>query len=83
VAASDTAASPLLLAPEPPAALFEDTPEIRYLAALALVRRIDADLTMWRGAACNPSRHYRRGGRLLNTLDEVVRAILDGELEVG
>jgi hypothetical protein len=76
--------STLLPAPEPAAALFEDTPEIRYLVALALVRHIDADLT---GGSyyqtINPRRHYRRGGRLLHTLDEVVRAMLAYDLEVG
>lgn len=45
-----------------------------YRAALELVAVIDEDLT--RGA-----KHYRtKGGQLLGTLDEVVRAILDSTL---
>jgi len=48
--------------------------EATYYAALELVTRIDEDLT--RGV-----RHYRnKAGVLLNTLDEVVRAILDDNL---
>ena len=48
--------------------------EATYYAALELVARIDEDLT--RGV-----RHYRnKAGVLLNTLDEVVRAILDDNL---
>ena len=76
--------SPQLPPDESPAALFEDTQEARYLYALKLVRRIDADLTRpsGSGASTNPGRHCRRGGRLLTSLDEVVRAILAGELEV-
>lgn len=38
-------------------------------------RRIAAELT-------RQTRHYRRDGRLLTTLDEVVRAIIDNDLEV-
>ena len=50
--------------------------EATYYAALELVARIDEDLT--RGV-----RHYRnKAGLLLNTLDEVVRAILDDNLLV-
>lgn len=50
--------------------------EVAYYAALELVARIDEDLT--RGV-----RHYRnKAGVLLNTLDEVVRAILDDNLLV-
>jgi hypothetical protein len=50
--------------------------EATYAAALTLVARIDDDLT--RGV-----RHYRsKGGVLLRTLDEVVRAILDNDLMV-
>ena len=48
--------------------------EATYQAALKLVARIDEDLS--RGV-----RHYRdKGGTLLTTLDEVVRAILDNNL---
>lgn len=48
--------------------------ESAYSAALELVARIDEDLT--RGV-----RHYRtKAGTLLNSLDEVVRAILDDDL---
>lgn len=48
--------------------------EATYNAALELVARIDEDLT--RGI-----RHYRtKAGRLLTTLDEVVRAILEDNL---
>jgi len=48
--------------------------EATYYAALELVARIDEDLT--RGI-----RHYRnKAGILLNTLDEVVLAILDDNL---
>ncbi len=48
--------------------------EATYYAAMELVARIDEDLT--RGV-----RHYRtKAGILLNTLDEVVRAILDDNL---
>ena len=50
--------------------------ETTYNAALELIARIDEDLT--RGI-----RHYRtKAGVLLNTLDEVVRAILDDNLLV-
>ena len=50
--------------------------EATYYAALELVARIDEDLT--RGV-----RHYRnKAGVLLQTLDEVVRAILDDNLLV-
>ena len=49
-------------------------PEATYQAALKLVARIDDDLT--RGV-----RHYRnKAGKLLMTLDEVVRAILENDL---
>jgi hypothetical protein len=49
-------------------------PEATYYAALELVARIDEDLTQG-------IRHYRnKGGVLLTTLDEVVRAILDDNL---
>lgn len=45
-----------------------------YYAILELVARIDTELT-------RRTRHYRtKAGRLLTTLDEVIRAILDGEL---
>lgn len=48
-----------------------------YYAAVELVARIDHDLS--RGV-----RHYRtKAGQLLNTLDEVVRAILDDNLLVA
>lgn len=48
--------------------------EAAYQAALKLVTRIDDDLI--RGV-----RHYRnKGGKLLGTLDEVVRAILADDL---
>lgn len=77
-AASDSALSTLLSAPEPPAAPpLEDTEEIRYPYALELVRRIDAELR----AACWIFR--RTDGQRLYALDEVVQAILDGALEVG
>ena len=46
-----------------------------YLLALLLVAQIDAHLT-------NRTRHYRnRAGVLLTTLDEVVNAILAGDLQ--
>lgn len=48
--------------------------EAAYYAAMELVTRIDQDLS--RGV-----RHYRtKAGQLLNTLDEVVRAILNDDL---
>ncbi|MCG3210638.1 MAG: hypothetical protein FOGNACKC_04269 [Anaerolineae bacterium] len=48
--------------------------EATYYAAMELVTRIDQDLS--RGV-----RHYRtKAGQLLNTLDEVVRAILNDDL---
>ena len=52
--------------------------EQTYYAALQLVERIDEDLRQG-------TRHYwTKAGKLLTRLDEVVRAILDGELlEVG
>lgn len=50
--------------------------EAAYHAALELVARIDEDLT--RGV-----RHYRnKAGLLLNTLDEVIHAILNDDLLV-
>lgn len=50
----------------------EDT----YYAALKLVARIDEDLT-------KGIRHYRnKAGILLTTLDEVIRAILDNDLQL-
>jgi len=56
--------------------LDDDDREARYQAALELVERIDDDLT--RGV-----RHYRtKGGALLGTLDEVIRAILSDDLLV-
>lgn len=49
-----------------------DEVDVTYQAALELVERIDDDLT--RGV-----RHFwDTNGRLLQTLDQVVRAILDG-----
>lgn len=76
-AASDTALSTLLCAPEPPAAPpLEDTEEIRYLFALELVRRIDASLT-------SGDYYCTEGGRYLFMLGEVVQAILDGVLEAA
>lgn len=49
--------------------------EATYQAALKLVARIDDDLT-------KGIRHYRnRAGVLLTTLDEVVRAILEDDLQ--
>jgi hypothetical protein len=51
--------------------------ETAYRAALALVSRIDRDLTRSTG-------HYRnRAGALLTTLDEVVRAILTDNLLIA
>ena len=51
--------------------------EATYHAALELVARIDEDLT--RGV-----RHYRnKAGKLLTTLDDVVRAILDNDLQLA
>ncbi len=48
--------------------------ETTYYEALELVARIDEDLT-------HGIRHYRtKSGLLLNTLDEVVQAILDDNL---
>jgi hypothetical protein len=45
-----------------------------YKVAYVLVQRIDADLTSGR-------RHYRdKAGVLLTTLDQVVRALMAGEL---
>jgi len=84
-AALDTVVSPQF-PQRPPAALFEDTEAARYLVALALVRHVEDGLGVPRrgyGRPNIPSRHYRRGGRLLTTLDEVVRAILAYDLEVG
>lgn len=75
-AASDTAASTLLSAPEPPAALFEDTPETAYLYALGQVRDIERQMA---AETC----YYRSGDRCLVTVGEVVQAILDGVLEVA
>ncbi|GAB4461999.1 MAG: hypothetical protein Kow0031_40820 [Anaerolineae bacterium] len=50
--------------------------EAAYYAALELVARIDDELT--RGV-----RHYRTtSGQLLNTLDEVIHAILTDTLEL-
>lgn len=50
--------------------------EDAYYAALKLVTRIDEDLT-------KGIRHYRnKAGILLTTLDEVVRAILDNDLQL-
>lgn len=49
--------------------------EQTFPIALALVECIDADLT-------HGIRHYRdRAGRLLTTLDQVVRAILENNLD--
>jgi hypothetical protein len=51
-----------------------ETVWLPYLTALELVARIDEDLTRGR-------RHYRnRGGLLLTCLDEVVEAIIAGNL---
>lgn len=51
--------------------------EAKYELALALVRAIDTHLKQG-------SRHYRnRSGRLLQSLDEVVAAILRNDLEIG
>lgn len=48
--------------------------EARYQAALVFVNTVDENLTTGR-------RHYRsRAGVLLQTLDEIVRALLAGEL---
>ncbi len=50
--------------------------EEAYYAALNLVARIDEDLT-------KGIRHYRnKAGTLLLTLDEVIRAILDNDLQL-
>ena len=52
----------------------EDCPTAKQLAALELVERIDEDLT--RGI-----RHYRtKQGKLLQTLDQVINAILANNL---
>lgn len=45
-----------------------------YHAALELVAQIDEDLTR------NTGHYYTKSGRLLTTLDEVIRAILSGDL---
>lgn len=56
-------------------ALNRQDEEDRYYAALSLVERIDEDLETGR-------RHYRDSeGLLLGNLDEVVRAILNNELQ--
>jgi hypothetical protein len=66
--------------------LAEVTPRIddrraRYAAALELVGVIDHDLVYERGGYCVGRRIYRdKSGRLLTTLDDVVRAILAGNL---
>ncbi len=53
--------------------IMEQEPELAYQAALQLVRRIDEHLAQ--------GRHYRtRSGRPLFHLDQVVEAILRGEL---
>ncbi len=71
-AASDTALSALLSTPEPPAVLLsEDTKKAAYLYALGHTR--DGDRHLVAG-----TRHYRRAGLLLATVDGVVQAILDG-----
>lgn len=47
-----------------------------YYPILAIIEQVDADLI-------NRTRHYRnKAGRLLTTLDEVVRAILQSDLRV-
>ena len=57
-----------------PRAPIPGTKDAGYLPALELVARIDEELT--RGV-----RHYRtKAGLLLTTLDEVVRAVIDGSL---
>ncbi len=62
--------------PQPSPSEGEGGREERYEAALKLVARIDEELT--RGV-----RHYRtKAGALLGTLDEVIRAILEDQLEV-
>lgn len=50
------------------------TKDATYHAALELVARIDEDLTKGTG------HYYTKSGRLLNKLDEVIRAILQNEL---
>lgn len=65
-----------LLTPETKAAI-QECSAATYHAALALVERIDDNLTSRRA-------HYRTNdGRLLYTLDEVVTAILTGNLKVA
>lgn len=50
--------------------------EAAYQAALTLVRQIDRHLV-------KKTRHYRtKAGRLLTTLDQVVRAILADDLQL-
>jgi hypothetical protein len=51
--------------------------EVKYELALTLVKAIDTHLKQG-------SRHYRnRSGRLLQSLDEVVNAILMGDLHIN
>jgi hypothetical protein len=66
-----------MVVPAGPAPLTLDRLEadVRYVKALQLVERVDARLEQ--------GQHFRdSGGRLLLSLDEVIRAILDGRLEV-
>ncbi|MEE8306917.1 MAG: hypothetical protein V3R81_06600 [Gammaproteobacteria bacterium] len=60
----------------PAAPLSEDTKKAAYLFALGPARDVDRHLVAG-------TRHYRRAGRLLTTVGEVVQAILDGALEIG
>lgn len=56
----------------------------KYAAALALVGEIDEQLTAGgHSYRCTARRHYRRAsdGALLWTLDQVVSAILDNDLD--
>lgn len=54
-----------------------DDADARYAAALKLVQAIDRDLR-------NGTRHYYDiQGRLLNTLDEVIHALLTDTLAIG
>lgn len=55
-----------------------------YPLALVLVRQIERDLTTASGNQVVPRRFWRdRSGRLLHTLDEVVRVILADDLQLA
>jgi hypothetical protein len=54
-----------------------DDADVRYAAALKLVQAIDRNL---RNGTCH---YYDTGGKLLNTLDEVIHAVLTDTLAAG